>query len=53
MLGMQSALQALTMEDDDLKEHSYVFFANASKVMGAAMDPYIPMVAFLSSSCVI
>ena len=38
---MQSAIQALSIEDDDLKEHSYVFFANTSKVMGSGIVPYL------------
>ena len=39
--GMQSAMQALLIDNDDLKEHSYVFFANTSKVMGHGFDPYL------------
>jgi len=39
--GMQSAIQALELEDDDLKEHSYVFFANTSRVMGPLFQPYL------------
>ena len=38
---MRSAMQALSIENDDLKEHSYVFFANTSKVMGHGFDPYL------------
>jgi importin-4 len=46
--GMNSAIQALSLDDDDLKEHSYVFFANSSKVMGRAFDPYLEkLVPFL------
>ena len=43
-LGMNSALQALEKEDDCLKEHSYVFFANAAKVMGPT-DRFAPYFA--------
>jgi hypothetical protein len=38
---MESAMKALNYDNDDLKEHSYVFFANTSKVMGKAFDPYL------------
>lgn len=38
---MQSAIQAFQIPDDDLKEHSYVFFANTSKVMGPGFVPYL------------
>lgn len=34
-------MQAMVIDDDDLKEHSYVFFANTSKVMGNGFDPYL------------
>lgn len=30
--GMQSAVQAIQLSSDDLKEFSYVYFANTSKV---------------------
>lgn len=40
-MGMNSAMQALALDDDGLKEHSYVFFANASKVMGST-DRFAP-----------
>ena len=39
--GMTSALQGLALEDDDLKEHSFVFFANTSRVMGPLFQPYL------------
>ena len=38
---MRSAIQALSIDNDDVKEHSYVFFANTSKVMGHGFDPYL------------
>lgn len=43
---MHSALHALTLNDDALKEHSYVFFANSAKVMGpsGSFARYLPTV---------
>ena len=45
-LSMNSAVNALQYEDDNLKEHSYVFFANSAKVMGASgrLTPYFPTI---------
>jgi hypothetical protein len=40
--GMQSAEQALSLNDDNLKEHSYVFVANCAKVMGTKFTSYLP-----------
>jgi hypothetical protein len=40
-VGMQSAVQALDMDSETLKEHSFVYFANASKVMKMAFAPYV------------
>ena len=46
--GMQSATQAISLNDESLKEHSFVFIANCAKVMGKAYEPYMPqLVPFL------
>lgn len=39
--GMRSAMEAILMNDEGLKEYSYLFVANTSKVMGAGMEPYL------------
>lgn len=39
--GMESAIQALQFEDETLKEHSYVFFANGAKVMTSEFNNYL------------
>jgi len=39
--GMQSANTAIAIGDDDLKEHSYVFYANCAKVMKNHFTPYL------------
>jgi len=41
-VGMQSCQQALTLNDDSLKENSYVFVANCAKVMGKQFVSYMP-----------
>ena len=41
-LGMQSAQQGIAMNDDDLKEYSYIFYANASKAMRQQFAPALP-----------
>jgi hypothetical protein len=43
-MGMQSALQSLEMKSDLIKEHAYVFFANAGKIMTEDMAPYLPLI---------
>jgi hypothetical protein len=40
--GMQSATQGIHLNDESLKEHSFVFIANCAKVMGKAFEPYMP-----------
>jgi hypothetical protein len=40
--GMQSAIQATTLKDEGLKEHTFVFIANCAKVMSTAFNPYLP-----------
>jgi len=46
--GMRSAMQAVQLGDESLKEHSYVFIANCAKVMGKAYVPFLPeLVPFL------
>lgn len=40
--GMQSATQGIHLNDESLKEHSFVFIANCAKVMGKAYEPYMP-----------
>lgn len=42
--GIESAWQGVQLDDDVLKEHAYVFFANASKVMGKKFDKYTALV---------
>ena len=39
--GMTSAAEAEGLEDDTLKEYSYVFIANAAKVMGDEFNPHL------------
>ena len=38
---MKSAMMAFELDDDDLKEHSYIYFANSAKVMGRQFDVYL------------
>lgn len=46
--GMQSAIQGTKLEDETLKEHSFVFVANAAKVMTTKFESYMPtLVPFL------
>lgn len=40
--GMQSATQGIQLNDESLKEHSFVFIANCAKVMHKAFEPYMP-----------
>ena len=40
-VGMQAAQQGITLGDEALSEYSYVFFANATKVMKLEMLPYL------------
>jgi hypothetical protein len=40
-LGMQSSMQAIQMNNSDLLEYTYVFFANAAKVMEEGFAPYV------------
>ncbi|MGB4191691.1 MAG: hypothetical protein WBJ81_04000, partial [Rickettsiales bacterium] len=40
--GMQSATQGISLNDESLKEHSFVFIANCAKVMTKAYEPYMP-----------
>lgn len=40
--GMQSATMGIQLNDESLKEHSFVFIANCAKVMGKAYEPYMP-----------
>ena len=40
--GMQSANTGILLDDDELKEHSYVFYANTAKVMKSSFTPYLP-----------
>lgn len=48
-LGMRSAMQGLQVEDSALKEHSFIYFANAVKVMGHTFDGHLKeMVPFLA-----
>ena len=48
-LGMRSAMQGLQIEDVALKEHSFIYFANAAKVMGHTFDAHLhEMVPFLA-----
>ena len=48
-LGMRSAMQGLQVEDSALKEHSFIYFANAVKVMGHTFDQHLKeMVPFLA-----
>lgn len=48
-LGMRSAMQGLQVEDSALKEHSFIYFANAAKVMGHTFDQHLKeMVPFLA-----
>ena len=42
--GIESAWQGVQLEDDVLREHAYVFFANSSKVMGKRFDKYTTLV---------
>lgn len=39
-VGMRSAIEGIALKDEGLQEHAYVFFANASKVMGKDMARY-------------
>jgi len=39
--GMQSATQGVQLNDESLKEYSFVFVANCAKVMGTAYGPYL------------
>lgn len=41
-LGMQSATQGISLKDESLKEHSFVFVANCAKVMHVAYESYMP-----------
>jgi hypothetical protein len=46
--GMQSATQGVHLNDEALKEHSFVFIANCAKAMGKAYQSYLPsLVPFL------
>lgn len=46
--GMKSATQGLALNDESLKEHSFVFIANSAKVMGRAFEMYLgEMVPYL------
>jgi hypothetical protein len=48
-LGMRSAMQGLQIDDPGLKEHSFIYFANAVKVMGNTFDDHLKeMVPFLA-----
>ena len=41
--GMRCALQNMELHDDALNEYSYIFIANAAKVMGNAFDSHLEM----------
>ena len=48
--GMQSAKQGLELNNPTLREHSFIYFANAAKVMTHAFDAHLPeMVPFLAT----
>lgn len=43
-IGMQSATQGVSINNEDLKEHAFLFITNSSKCMKAQFTPYLPSV---------
>jgi hypothetical protein len=40
-VGMRSATQGVTMNDEDLKEHAFLYIVNSAKCMKGAFVPYL------------